>query len=114
VRLGFVAELSFQKNGPRGIRGAPNCGRSLTAISSTGRLSSGAAVRAGDLDAQPPAAESKRPATGTASGDNYNDDVMLTFERAPKWHSDRIGELAFACVTGHDKLQSRKRDHCVK
>jgi hypothetical protein len=36
------------------------------------------------VSTQPPAAESKRPATGTASGDDYNDDVMLTFERAPK------------------------------
>jgi hypothetical protein len=42
-------------------------------------------VRAGDLlAAQPPAAESKRPATGTASGVTTKDDAMLTFERAPK------------------------------
>ena len=35
------------------------------------------------LAAQPPAAESKRPATETASGDDYNGDAMLTFEHAP-------------------------------
>src|SRR5262245_35664571 len=36
------------------------------------------------LATQPHAAESKRPATGTASGDDYNGDAMMTFERAPK------------------------------
>jgi hypothetical protein len=36
------------------------------------------------LAAQPPAAESKRLATGTASGLTTKDDAMLTFERAPK------------------------------
>ena len=39
---------------------------------------------------QPPAARSKRPATGTASGDDYNDDVMLTFERAPKSRTPKL------------------------
>jgi hypothetical protein len=36
------------------------------------------------LAAQPSAAESKRSDTGTASGDDYNGDAMLTFERALK------------------------------
>jgi hypothetical protein len=44
-----------------------------------------AAVRAGDLlAAQPPAAESKRPATVITSGVDNKCDAMLTFERAPK------------------------------
>jgi hypothetical protein len=42
------------------------------------------------LAAQPPAAESKRPATQTASGDDYNGDAMLTFERAPKSRTSKF------------------------
>jgi hypothetical protein len=46
------------------------------------------------LAAQPPATESKRPATGTASGDDYNGDAMLTFERAPKSRTPKLADWA--------------------